>query len=278
MVLAKKKVRIQCEKSAGRERTANNAARSFKDGTRIMITRSAGLACLTLALSTQIQATGPSPMQRFALTSRAPGPDVYLYAGTEAFDAGETNVVGAPIELRVFLNDIFEIGLSSALQHGNFEGNSRTVAGDTAVRASAGFRDLLFFDFATVEVEKVVGHAPLGFSSGADYAAQIHLQDGWTRLGYDVTAAYLTYRNEPGLPDDAMRYSVGYRGQFAGLHLGLDYVTFTGDDLADSDFIDLVLMKRNHGGGSFYGLVEKGISADNDSWYVGIGYEFKLGN
>ena len=110
MVLAKRKSASGARIRRVTKEQLTMARHELTKGTCTVITRNAWLVCLTFTLSTLAQAGGPSPIQRFALTSQDPGPDVYLYAGTEAFDVGEANVVGAPLELRVFLNDTFEVG------------------------------------------------------------------------------------------------------------------------------------------------------------------------
>ena len=238
--------------------------------------------CLLLAVSTAAFA-GESPTDRFVLTSRTPATDFYAFIGpawSQDRDGGD--VWSAALELRgvrsfgsKFVIDV-EMAVESNLRYLPDDDSTPLAIGDTALRYSMGFRDLLGIDFVTLTGREVLSEESANFPRTVDRTFQLRAQGGWTRLGYDASITYLDFPDSAQAGNDGTTKSIGYRGQFGVYHLGLDYAWTDRRRVADQEALDFVVMRRSYRGDSCYALVQKGLSDDNDGWYVGVGYEFRI--
>ncbi len=243
-----------------------------------VLVRIARHTCLALALSTSAAiAALPPPTGDFALTSRTPTWDFYGYFGAFWQDVPGSNSDSfvVPLEFRAINPNDWEFIVDTSV--GAAEGQLGDLeTGDTFIRVGKGFRPSSgFIDYVSFDIGGVAKGSE-SLSSGAQWSSQLRFQGGPTRFGFDVSLAYLGLDKNAGNGAGAFTASLGARSQIGRLHIGLDYVTTQLDD-DHLRSVDLVVMQRNYRGSSVYGLVQKGLSDANNFWYVGVGYELKLG-
>jgi hypothetical protein len=233
---------------------------------------------LALALSTSAAfAALPPPTGDFALASRTPAWDFYGYFGAFWQDVPGSNsdTFVVPLEFRAINPDDWEFIVDTSV--GASEGHLGDFeTGDTFIRVGKGFRPKSgFIDYLSFDIGGVAQGSD-ALTSGAQWSSQLRFQGGPTRLGFDVSFAYLGLDKNAGNGNSAFTSSLGVRSQIGRLHIGLDYIT-TQVNVDHLRSVDLVFMQRNYRGNSFYGLLQKGLSDANKFWYVGVGYELKLG-
>jgi hypothetical protein len=233
------------------------------------------LAAVALILCVTARAGGNSPSQDFLL-ARTPQTDFYAYVGAEWLQQPDGAAAwGLPVELSAVTPGDWQFALdSSALRPDDEHG---FIAGDTFSRIAKGIRGIPGIDYLSFEYDELLVEASEGFTGNVERAFQARAQGGYTRLGYDVSITDSIMRSSPGLGGDLLTTSVGYRGQFGWLHVGLDLVTAKRQGIDRQDSVDMVFMKRRSLGDSIYARLGKGVSGDSDAWYISTGFEFRFG-